>query len=364
MCEWRCNSLLKDASTYQPDTLDLNSDVEAANYWFPCLHDMIEKFSRQAANSQRNQDETADERADKFKQSSQTKLAEYRSTTDQNAAVNKILGIRELLEYNDKQLHLCGFEDPWLEQKKSENELALSLFAERIKEIDEIQDVKQRWVELVRGVLAGNMFDWGAQAVANIIQNDKSFGLHGALERIQKRPWLMDDLDKFLQRCLQSDTHKCAAIFVDNSGIDVVLGILPFARELLKRGTKIILCANTTPSLNDVTTSELTTILESCMCKCSIIREACANNKLLVFGNGQKGPCLDMRTLPQDLCEAMQKYETDLLVIEGMARALHTNLYANFSCDTLKLAVVKNKWMAQRLGGETFSVICKFDPLS
>jgi hypothetical protein len=30
-----------------------------------------------------------------------------------------------------------------------------------------------------------------------------------------------------------------AVIFVDNSGADVVLGILPFARELLQRGTKV-----------------------------------------------------------------------------------------------------------------------------
>jgi hypothetical protein len=28
-------------------------------------------------------------------------------------------------------------------------------------------------------------------------------------------------------------------IFVDNSGADVVLGILPFARELLQQGTKV-----------------------------------------------------------------------------------------------------------------------------
>lgn len=51
----------------------------------------------------------------------------------------------------------------------------------------------------------------------------------------------------------------------------------------------------------------------------------------------------------------------DLLIIEGMGRALHTNLYAKFKCETLKLAIVKNKWLANRLGGETFSVICKYE---
>lgn len=31
-----------------------------------------------------------------------------------------------------------------------------------------------------------------------------------------------------------------AVIFVDNSGADVILGILPFARELLRHGTTVI----------------------------------------------------------------------------------------------------------------------------
>lgn len=364
MGEWRCNAFLKDTSTYQPDTLDLNKDEEAAEYWFPCFHDMIEKFARQAAQSQREKDATATARAVQFKQTYINKLEEYRSKTKENAANNRVLGIRELLELNDKQLRLYGFDDPWLEQKKSENEVALPLFADRIKEIDAIEDFTQKWTELVRGVLAGNMFDWGAQAVTNIIQKDKTFGLSAALERIQKRPWLMDDLDKWLERLNAKNNHRCAAIFVDNSGVDVILGILPFARELLKRGTKVMLCANTEPSLNDVTSSELNTILDSCKCQCDIIKEARSNGKLIVYGNGQRGPCLDMRTLPQGLCEALKQNETDLLVIEGMGRALHTNLNARFDCETLKLAVVKNKWLAQRLGGDTFAVICKYEPLS
>ena len=33
--------------------------------------------------------------------------------------------------------------------------------------------------------------------------------------------------------------HKCAAIFIDNSGVDVILGILPFVEHLLSRGTEV-----------------------------------------------------------------------------------------------------------------------------
>lgn len=62
-----------------------------------------------------------------------------------------------------------------------------------------------------------------------------------------------------------------------------------------------------------------------------------------------------------DLCDAMLVNGADLLIIEGMGRALHTNLHAKFKCETLKLAIVKNKWLANRLGGDTFSVICKYE---
>ena len=55
---------------------------------------------------------------------------------------------------------------------------------------------------------------------------------------------------------------RCAAIFIDNSGVDVILGILPFVVDLLKRGTDVLLCANNRPVLNDVTHGELTVILQ------------------------------------------------------------------------------------------------------
>lgn len=51
----------------------------------------------------------------------------------------------------------------------------------------------------------------------------------------------------------------------------------------------------------------------------------------------------------------------DLIVIEGMGRALHTNLEAKFTCECLKLAVIKNRWLANRLGGDMFSVMCRYE---
>ena len=363
MCELQCNALLPDAQSYTPDTLDLNSDMLAAKYWFPCFRQMIAKFARQAADSQRENDATAEQRAQKFEESYLSKLGEFEDKLQENAAIGKVLGTKQLLELNEIELRRFGFQDPWAKQKKAENKAAVALLERRLQEIDEIKDTNARWTELVRGVLAGNMFDWGAAAVANIIETDADFGLHKALDRIEKRPWLMDDLDAWLARLNNSEkgAHKCAVVFVDNSGVDVCLGILPFVRELLKRGTKVLLCANSEPSLNDVTCKELSQLLEESACHCAILSQALSSQRLIVYGNGQKGPCLDMRKLPVNLCNAIKSNETDLLVIEGMGRALHTNLKARFSCETLKLAVIKNKWLAQYLGGDTFAVMCKYE---
>ena len=40
-----------------------------------------------------------------------------------------------------------------------------------------------------------------------------------------------------------------------------LLGAIPFTEELLRRGTNVILCANSKPILNDVTYAELVLLL-------------------------------------------------------------------------------------------------------
>lgn len=65
--------------------------------------------------------------------------------------------------------------------------------------------------------------------------------------------------------------------------------------------------------------------------------------------------------LDQGLAVLVRERQTDLVVIEGMGRAIHTNYYAVLRCESLKLAVIKNSWLADRLGGKIFSVIFKYE---
>ncbi|XP_055626983.1 4'-phosphopantetheine phosphatase [Toxorhynchites rutilus septentrionalis] len=345
--------LLQDFQSYNPDTLDLSQDAEAKDYWFQCFNRLVLKFEQQAAKSQ-GSDPTAFNRAAQFREHFVNQL---KILQQQNSHSNP-LAIRNLLELNEASLRLYGFDDPWKEQKRLENEASLKRLKYRLQRIDLLKDTNAKWMEIIKGVLAGNMFDWGAQAVSQILESDTNFGLDEAMERIQKRPWLIDCLDEWLQR-IQGPPHTCATIFTDNSGTDIVLGILPLVRELLKRKTKVLLCANTKPALNDITYGELKHLVKQCCMECKIISYAYNTGMLQIFGNEQNGPCLDFRLITPDLSDAI--WESDLLIIVGMARALHTNLNAKFTCETLKLAVVKNEWLARRLGGETFSVICKYE---
>jgi len=57
----------------------------------------------------------------------------------------------------------------------------------------------------------------------------------------------------------------------------------------------------------------------------------------------------------------MTKMDVDLIILEGMGRAIHTNYSTKFLCESLKAAVLKNNWLANRFGGEMFSVVFRYE---
>ncbi|CAB3381568.1 Hypothetical predicted protein [Cloeon dipterum] len=345
---------LADPDNYIPDTVDLNKDTEARDYWIQCFRDATGKYVDRAIQSQPHS-ETAEKRAHKFRDKYLSRL-QY---LQEKPFAYGNLTVRSLLDTIEHLLKEFDFPDPYLMQKKQENEIAMALLPQRLQHLDKMSEINRR-TELIRAILAGNMFDWGAKEVAALMSQN-GFGFEEAMSKLQERPWLVDGLDQWLQR-MKGPAHKCAAIFVDNSGFDIVLGIIPFARELLKRGTRVILCANSAPALNDVTHSELQELLRQVGVMCPIIQSALQSSRLLAMGTAQAGPCLDLRQVCRGLTKTLVQNEVDLIVLEGMGRALHTNLTAKFTCECLKVAVIKNRWLANRLGGDMFSVICKFEP--
>ncbi|KAF6772877.1 hypothetical protein AHF37_06704, partial [Paragonimus kellicotti] len=145
------------------------------------------------------------------------------------------------------------------------------------------------------------------------------------------RPWLIDDYDEWIEAIrVDRKAYRCMLIFCDNSGPDVILGVLPFALEFLSRGTKVILAANSGQFCQQSVAYRLWKLFPFCWSSLS-------------------GGVL---------------FAVDLVVIEGMGRAVHTNLHARFRVDCLKVAVIKNAWLARRLGGKLYSVVSKFQAVS
>lgn len=54
----------------------------------------------------------------------------------------------------------------------------------------------------------------------------------------------------------------------------MVLGMIPLARELLRMGSEVVMVANSLPAINDVTTAELRTLLESVCEICPFLKVA------------------------------------------------------------------------------------------
>ncbi|GAB1289322.1 4'-phosphopantetheine phosphatase [Apodemus speciosus] len=363
--------LLLDPSSYVPDTVDLTDDALARQYWLTCFEEALDgkgfysvaqewMYSRSfclsvlsagiaaaytttsgtccdsdvnrrvVKRAVASQPESMDavERAEKFRQKYWGKL----QTLRHQPFAYGTLTVRSLLDTREHCLNEFNFPDPYSKVKQKENGLALKCFQSVTRSLDSL-GWEERQLALVKGLLAGNVFDWGAKAVSDVLESDPQFGFEEAKRKLQERPWLVDSYTRWLQRLKY------------NSGIDIILGVFPFVRELLFRGTEVILACNSGPALNDVTYSESLIVAERIAAMDPII---CS-------------PCLDLSRLDKGLAVLVRERAADLVVIEGMGRAIHTNYHALLCCESLKLAVVKNAWLAERLGGQLFSVIFKYE---
>lgn len=63
---------------------------------------------------------------------------------------------------------------------------------------------------------------------------------------------------------------------------------------------------------------------------------------LWVVGNGHGSPCIDFRRVSAELAAAAEG--ADLLVLEGMGRALHTNFNTRFKCEVVKVSTAAPRW--------------------
>ncbi|KAM7482820.1 hypothetical protein LguiB_007403 [Lonicera macranthoides] len=261
-----------------------------------------------------------------------------------------------LCRLREQILRELGFRDIFKKVKDEENAKAISLFEGVVHLNDAIEDESKRVENLIRGIFAGNVFDLGSAQLAELFSKD-GMSFLASCQNLVPRPWVIDDLDTFILKWGRKSWKK-AVIFVDNSGADIILGILPFARELLRRGTQVVLAANDLPSINDITYHELVEIIAKLKDENGKLVVVDASN-LLIANSGNDLPVIDLTRVSQEL--AYLASDADLVILEGMGRGIETNLYAQFKCDSLKIGMVKHPEVAQFLGGRLYDCVFKFN---
>jgi damage-control phosphatase, subfamily II, stand-alone protein len=346
--------LIADPARYRPCIQNLLTDgLDVREYWLKLFEAHLETLGGlPLAGGRRLRDQPE---WDRFAHGYLDGLAELRRDPRRRGKLN----VLELTTFREEQFEAHGFLDPFVELKRRENDLALGLFARVLRDIDACQ-ANRRTERLIRGVIAGNLFDMGSKAAVDAF-GEGSFDFLAARDNVHPRPWPVDRLDAWQARLAQRrPPYRQAILFVDNAGPDVVLGILPLARELARMGIRVVLAANSEPALNDITAVELRALLATCEPLDAKLAECVRSGQITVVESGCAAPLIDLTNLSPECCDAAA--DSDLLILEGMGRAIESNYDACFSVDAIKLALIKDRMVARVLGVNLFDPIFRFDP--
>ncbi|KAI8320013.1 fumble-domain-containing protein [Martensiomyces pterosporus] len=341
---------------YQPDTVDLSKDLKQQEYWISAMEKNTHGLLDLAENGTLSCGRDTRVKMESFVA---LYLKHLRRLRERPHAYGP-MSVRTLLGLREQCLHEVGLEDIFASVKRRETDDALEALPNAIAQTDAISDEHERLRTLLHNVLAGNMFDWGSTSLRDMLA-DGNLNFDQARDKVN-RPSRFNNADEFIGPLLNGERqgYQRAVIFVDNSGADVCLGVLPLARYLVATNTHVVLAANSRPALNDVTERELADIVRRAAKLDSIISMAVSERRLEVCGTGSGGPCLDLRKLDERLVRHCQG--ADLMVIVGMGRAIHSNYRARFTCDSLKLAVFKNQMAADAANAEIYDALCLYAP--
>jgi hypothetical protein len=193
-------------------------------------------------------------------------------------------GCLELCAAREAALVAAGFVDAFLPIKKRENAAALALLPQVLAEADAASAGAARWALLLRSACAANVFDLGAAATAAMYAADGGVRFHATRDALLPRPWTpgFDDLDALVARLAAGPPHARAVLFLDNAGADALLGMLPLARELARRGAVVILAANSAPAINDITAAELDALLPAIAAADDVLCKAISERRIQV----------------------------------------------------------------------------------
>lgn len=346
--------LLADPAGYIACPWDLTTDSKRRAYWLGVFRRQWPSLVRHAIEEAAGRGEDAASACE----NATDQFTRYIDTVEREPGAYGRLDVLSICWHRENALRAAGIADPYRLLKQRENERALALLPALLKELD-AAPIADRIRLLIEGTFAGNIFDMGAEHTQKMFEDGAvDFGV--VREKLKPRPWRYDALDAWSAR-LASRPYKAAVVFVDNAGPDVVLGMIPFARDLVKRGATVVLAANTEPSLNDVTHSELVGLIDRISALDSVFRDALKSGQIRMVESGNWAPLMDLTRISPQLAGVCEELPIDLVVLEGMGRSMESNPDCLLKCDVLRLAMVKDLGVAESFNAQMFDLVMRHD---
>jgi type II pantothenate kinase len=356
--------LLSENVGYRPCRWDLRKDTKQAAYWLELFRRHFPKLIAEAVKqAAHDKTDTAEFLARLAKCQADfigyVNDLEARRPTCWNETFES-LDILTICEAREKFLRAAGVADPYRLAKANENRTALSLLPGLLAELDTTGESELPLL-IAQGVFAGNIYDLGAVKTLELFEKGK-VDFRAVRAKLKPRPWLIDDLNSWIGRLHHREPHGRALLFIDNAGPDLILGMLPFARFLIDRGTKVVIAANTTPALNDVTYPELIELLPEVFAIDGRLGDAWADGRLTAVPSGCGTPLIDLSRVSEELVESVNREPVDLVVLEGMGRGIESNFDASLKCECIKTAMIKDPGVAQSMNGEVYDLVFRYEP--
>lgn len=342
---------LRDPKTYVACSWDLTQDHDARRYWVDFFIRHLETLLGLGADAAIKRGEPIESvriRVNTCRDEFVRTFVAFSTDPTRSGRVT----ILTLDMWRDQILRRHGFVDCMIDLKDRENEKVLPMLAEVCREMDGHKGVDQA-LTAVKGVFAGNLFDMGAKQSAAMFKDGGGPGFLETRSKLQPRPWLIDDFDAFAQRVETKGYRRCV-YFVDNAGSDFVLGATVFIRWLAQRGTQVVIAANERPTLNDMTVHDIRRWWPHVLAA----EPSLIGLPIEIVSTGTGEPLIDLLEVSDQLNAASA--DADLVVLEGMGRGVESNLDAEFRCDAMNLAMIKDEMIAKRVGGQVFDCVCRF----
>lgn len=344
---------LTDPDHYRASEWDIGIDPWDRAYWiglFEKYTDWIEPMLREDPEQAGPDFET---RWPAFVRDYQSDLARIRRETEAGAALMTI----DLTRFRNRWLRAYGWLDPYRKIKARENALAAEIYPRVIEGIDATAP-EQRWESLIRGIFAGNMFDLGSPKTLEMYERGE-IDFQTIIGQVPGRPWFIDHADALIERLGPPARYRQALVFADNAGSDIVLGVIPIAREMARAGMRVVLAANDGPALNDITAAELPPLLDALASHDAVLADLLRSGRIVAIGSGGDTPLIDLGCV-SDACNA-EGARSDLVVLEGMGRGVESNWDRQFRCDVWRVAMLKDESVIRHHGARLFDPVCRFD---